>query len=90
MITESTLVQDGAPAHIHRRVQQVIRQNFSDLRVIGRCLLTAWPPLSPDLSLWLSRLWGFLRDHFYGERTATLTRPKHSIIRHVRGINADL
>ncbi|GBN08926.1 hypothetical protein AVEN_112595-1 [Araneus ventricosus] len=83
-------MQDGAPSHIHRTVKQVLRQTFTDERVISRGFPTAWPPRSPDLSPCHFWLWGFIKDQVYREQPAILSHLKDSIIRHVRGINADL
>ncbi|GBL61795.1 hypothetical protein AVEN_273679-1 [Araneus ventricosus] len=44
-------MQDGAPAHIVRPVQTLLRAHFADDREISRNYPTAWPPHSPDLNL---------------------------------------
>ncbi|GBM57085.1 hypothetical protein AVEN_261426-1 [Araneus ventricosus] len=43
-------MQDGLPHHIDRRVKQLLRQHFTDARVISRHFPTAWPPCSPDVT----------------------------------------
>lgn len=89
-VQETIFMQDGAPPHIHRGVQQVLRQTFTDARVISRCFPTSWPPRSPDLTPCDFWLWGFLKDQVYREKPATLSHLKDCIRRHVRGLHADL
>ena len=55
---ETIFMQDGAPPHIAIPVQQLLRQAFTDARVISRCFSTAWPPRSPDLTPCDFWLWG--------------------------------
>ncbi|GBN09925.1 hypothetical protein AVEN_216281-1 [Araneus ventricosus] len=55
-------MQDGAPTHIVRPVQTLVRAHFADDREISRSYPTAWPPRSPDLNLCDFWLWGFLKD----------------------------
>ncbi|GBM98639.1 hypothetical protein AVEN_236803-1 [Araneus ventricosus] len=83
-------MHDGAPAHIHRSVKQVLRKTFTDERVISRDFPTSWPPHSPDLTPCVFWLWGFIKDQVYRKQPGTLSHLKDSIIRHVRGINEDL
>ncbi|GBM95766.1 hypothetical protein AVEN_182714-1 [Araneus ventricosus] len=82
-------VQDGAPPHIDRRVKQLLRQHFTDARVISRHFPTAWPPRSPDVTPCDFWLWGFLKDNIYRKRPASLPDLKDSIRRHVLDIPAD-
>ncbi|GBM90703.1 hypothetical protein AVEN_154643-1 [Araneus ventricosus] len=77
-------------SHIYRSVKQVLRQTFTDERVISPDFPTAWPPRSPDLTPCDFWLWGFIRDQIYGEHPPALSHLKDSIIRHIRGINEDL
>ena len=42
--------QDGAPAHFHRNVKELLNQNLPN-RWIGRDGAIPWPPRSPDLSV---------------------------------------
>ncbi|GFX03738.1 uncharacterized protein TNCV_2113101 [Trichonephila clavipes] len=44
-----TFMQDGAPPHIGLCVQQVLRQHFTNDRVVSRAFPTAWPPRSQIL-----------------------------------------
>ncbi|GBN54214.1 hypothetical protein AVEN_55877-1 [Araneus ventricosus] len=41
---------DGAPPHIDRHVKQLLRQHFTDSRVISRHFPTAWSSHSPDIN----------------------------------------
>ncbi|GBM82438.1 hypothetical protein AVEN_229479-1 [Araneus ventricosus] len=43
-------MQDGAPPRIDRRVKQLLRQHFTDARVMSRHFPTVWPPRSPDIT----------------------------------------
>ena len=57
-------MQDGAQRHIGYSVQHVLRQHFSDSRMISRVFRTAWPQRSPDLNYCDFWLWGFLKGVF--------------------------
>ncbi|GBO04915.1 hypothetical protein AVEN_80951-1 [Araneus ventricosus] len=82
-------MQDGATPHIDRRVKQLLRQHFTDARVISRHFPTAWLPHSPDIIPCVFWLWGFLKDSIYRERQTSLPDLKDSIPRHVLDIPAD-
>ncbi|GBM45099.1 hypothetical protein AVEN_151077-1, partial [Araneus ventricosus] len=71
-------------------VKQVLRQTFTDERVISRDFPTAWPPRSPDLSPCDFWLLGFIKDQIYRKQPAALSHMEDSIIRHVRGFKEDL
>ncbi|GBM10614.1 hypothetical protein AVEN_21933-1 [Araneus ventricosus] len=78
-------VHDGVPHHIDRRVKQLLRQHFTDTRVIRSHFPTAWPR-SPDIIPCDFWLWGFLKDNIYRKRPASLPDLKDSIRRHVLDI----
>ncbi|GBL95531.1 hypothetical protein AVEN_54132-1 [Araneus ventricosus] len=82
-------MQDGAPPHVDRRVKQLLRQHFTDARVISHHFPTAWPPRSPDITPCDFCLWGFLKDNIYRKRPASLPELKNSIRRHVLDIPVD-
>ncbi|GBL77387.1 hypothetical protein AVEN_41801-1 [Araneus ventricosus] len=82
-------MQDGPPPHIDRRVKQLLRQYFTDVRVISRHFPTAWPPRSPVIIPCDFFSWGFLKYNIYGKRPASLPDPKDSIRRDVHDIPAD-
>ena len=48
---DAIFMQDGAPPHIARGVQQVLRATFTDALVNSPCFPTTWPPRSPDQAL---------------------------------------
>lgn len=60
-LTEMVFMQDGAPSHSGRAVQQFLRQHFTDDRVISRYFHMAWLPRSPDLTQCDFWLWGYLK-----------------------------
>ncbi|GBM66694.1 hypothetical protein AVEN_249517-1 [Araneus ventricosus] len=83
---------DGTPHHIDCRVSschQLLRQHFTDARVISRHFPTPWPPLSVDITpcdFWLR---GFLKDNIYRKRPASVPDLKDSVRLHVLDIPAD-
>ncbi len=82
-------MQDGAPPHIGRAVQQLLRNHFTDDRVISRYFHMAWPPRSPNLTPWVFWLWGYLKSNVYRGDLANLNDLKDRIIQHVRNITPD-
>ncbi|GBN26490.1 hypothetical protein AVEN_61563-1 [Araneus ventricosus] len=46
----TVFMQDGAPPHIARSVQVLLRALFGDDRVISGSFQTAWLPRSPDMN----------------------------------------
>ncbi|GBM28529.1 hypothetical protein AVEN_70128-1 [Araneus ventricosus] len=82
-------MQDGAPPHIDSRVKQLIRQHFTDARVISLHFPTEWPPSSPDITPFYFWLWGFLKDNIYRKKPASVPDMKDSIQLHVLDIPAD-
>lgn len=88
---DSTIfMQDGAPPHIGLRVQRVLRQHFSNSRMISRAFPTAWPPRSPDLTPCDFWLWGFLKGVVYQGHVSDIATLKDRITLHVRQINSDM
>ncbi|GBO28552.1 hypothetical protein AVEN_210917-1 [Araneus ventricosus] len=43
-------MQDGSPPHIDSRVKQLLRQHFTNERVMSRHFPTSWAPRSPDIT----------------------------------------
>ena len=84
-----TFMQDGAPPHIGLRVQQFLRQHFTNDRLISRAFPTTWPPRSPDLTPCDFWLWGYLKNLVYRGSLVTLADLKDSITLHVRNISND-
>lgn len=70
--------QDGAPAHNARIVVRHLDRTFP-----GRHLSTKgpllWPPRSPDLTPPDFFLWGFLKEHVYGERINSVEEMQQKI-----------
>ncbi|GBL85826.1 hypothetical protein AVEN_63159-1 [Araneus ventricosus] len=87
-------MQNGAPLHIQVlnkcSIKQVLRQTFTDERVISCGFPRAWPLRSPERTSCDFWLWAFIKDQVYREQPATLSHLKDSIIRHVDIINGDL
>jgi hypothetical protein len=88
-LTETVFMQDGAPPHIGRAVQQLLRNHFTDDRVISRYFHMAWPPRSPDLTPCDFWLWGYLKSNVYRGGVANLNDLKDRITQHVRNITPD-
>ncbi|GBL77713.1 hypothetical protein AVEN_152932-1 [Araneus ventricosus] len=73
--------------HIDCRVKQLLRQHFTDARVISRHFPTGRLPRSPDTTP--CDFWGFLKENIYRKRPESLPDLKDSIRRHVLDIPAD-
>lgn len=89
-IDSTIFMQDGAPPHIGRRVKDVLRQHFTDARVISRAFPMNWPPRSPDLNPCDFWLWGYLKSIVYQGHVPDIPTLKDQITLHVRRINADM
>lgn len=89
-LEEITFMQDGAPPHIALQVQRLLRETFTEERVISRCFPTAWPPRSPDLTPCDFWLWGYLKSQVYQGVVQNLGTLKDNISRTVRQIPADM
>lgn len=57
-------IQDGAPAHRSRAVQELLHANFNN-RIIALNHPIEWPPRSPDLTPCDFFLWGHLKSKVY-------------------------
>lgn len=88
-LESTTFMQDGAPPHIGLCVQRILRQHFTDDRVISRSFPTPWPARSPDLTPCDFWLWGHLKSLVYRGTVATLADLKDRITLHVRQITGD-
>ena len=82
-------MQDGAPPKIDPRVKQLLRQHFTDARVISRHFPTTWHPRSPAITPCDFRLWGFLKVNIYSRRPVSVADLKDSIRHHVFDIWVD-
>lgn len=90
-ILDTTIfMQDGAPPHIGTCVTQLLKQHFTNERIIGRTFPTSWPPRSPDLNPCDFWLWGYLKSTVYGDNPHNLAELKDAIHRHVRNIPPDM
>ncbi|GFV39648.1 transposable element tc3 transposase [Trichonephila clavipes] len=72
-------MQDGAPPHITRCVKDVLKDHFTEERVISRQIRHLWPPRLPDLNPCDFLLWGHLKQLFLGfgwKRVAINSGPK--------------
>lgn len=82
-------MQDGAPPHIGLSVQRILRQHFTDDRVISRSFPTPWPSRSPYLTPCDFWLCGHLKSFVYRGTVATVADLKDRITLHVRQITGD-
>ncbi|GBM41904.1 hypothetical protein AVEN_13622-1 [Araneus ventricosus] len=82
-------MQDGAPPHVDRSVQALLRAHFGDDQVFSRNFPTSWSPLSPDLNPCDFWLWGFLKYRVCGGSIRTLPELETSIRRHVATIDRE-
>ena len=83
-------MQDGAPPHIGKSVQQLLRQHFTEERDISRCFHVAWPPRSPDLTPCDFFLWGYLKSKVYLGGVSNLSVLKENITWTVRNLLPEL
>ena len=89
-LQQTIFMQDGAPPHISNKVKQLLRQNFTDDRVISRSFPVAWPPRSPDLTPCDFWLWGYLKSQVYIGGVSNLSILKDNITKTVRNIPRDM
>ena len=82
-------MQDGGPPLIDRRVMQLLKQHFTDARVISGHFPTTWPPRSLDITPCDFWLWGFLKVNIYSRRPVSVADLKDSIRCHDLDIRAD-
>ncbi|GBM72724.1 hypothetical protein AVEN_189647-1 [Araneus ventricosus] len=67
-------MQDGAPPHIDRRVKHLLRQHFTDSRLISSHFPTTSSPHSLDITPFDFRLWGFLKDKIVPQKASISAR----------------
>ncbi len=79
-----TFMQDGAPPHIARNVQEFIQD-----RVISRYFHHSWPPRSPDLSPMDFWFWDYLKSTVYHHQPANLEDLYQSISNCIARITPD-
>ncbi|GBO34169.1 hypothetical protein AVEN_178929-1 [Araneus ventricosus] len=84
-----TFMQDGAPTHIGLCIQQILRQHFTNDRVISRAFPSTWPSRSPDFNPCDFWFWGYLKILVYRGRLVTLADLKESITLYGRSISVD-
>lgn len=89
-LDETIFMQDGAPPHIGLAVRNVLRQNFTEERVISRFFPVAWPARSPDLTPCDFFLWGYLKSKVYLGGVPNLRTLKDNISRTVMNIPSDM
>ncbi|GFX56887.1 uncharacterized protein TNCV_3566591 [Trichonephila clavipes] len=80
-------MQDGKP-QVNRRVKHLLKQHFTEARLISRHIPTIQPPSSPDITLCDFWLWGFLKDNIWRQRPSILDL-KDSIRPQILDIPAD-
>jgi len=80
--------QDGATAHTARNSMAVVREMFGT--VISRFGDIVWPARSPDLTVPVFFLWGFLKDLMFRRRIITIQELKQTTVDEVAAIDVDL
>ena len=80
-LSSTIFMQDGAPPHICLCVKDVLKNHFSEERIISRHFRNLWPPRSPDLNPCDFWLWGYLKQCVGRENPRTLPDLKDSISR---------
>ena len=85
-VETTVFMQDGVPPHIGRQVQRLLRETFTDERIISRSFPNPWPARSPDLNPFYFWLRGYLKDRVHQGHVRSLVDLKTSIQRHVAQI----
>ena len=83
-------MQDGAPPHIGRQIQRVLRETFTDERIVSSSFPNPWPARSHDLNPCDFWLCGYLKDRVSQGHVRRLVDLKTSILRHVAQIPREL
>ena len=86
----TVFMQNGAPPHIGRQVQCLLRETFTDERIISRSFPNPWTARSPDLDPFDFWLWGYLKDRAYQGYVRSVGDLKTSIQRHIAQIPREL
>ncbi|GBN57901.1 hypothetical protein AVEN_228741-1 [Araneus ventricosus] len=81
--------QDGAPPHYGNIVRQFLNTTFPQ-RWIGRDVVMAWPPRSPDLTPLDFYLRGYVKQHVYSERINVINHLKQRITDVVHSVTPDV
>lgn len=84
-----TFQHDGAPAHYAAPVRAWLDRKFPE-RWIGRRGPMEWPPRSPDLTVCDYFLWGYLKEHVYRTRPATIPQLRDRITQCIGEIPRDM
>ncbi|KYN05077.1 hypothetical protein ALC62_04065 [Cyphomyrmex costatus] len=71
--------QDGAPAHLHRDVRDVLNTRYRD-RWIGQGGPIAWPPRSPDINVIDFFVWGYIKELVEPRRSGTENEAREAIV----------
>ena len=61
-VETTVFMSNGAQPHIGRKVQRLLRETFTDERIISRSFPNPWPAKSPDLNPCDFWLWGYFKD----------------------------
>jgi hypothetical protein len=77
--------QDGATPHTTNKVQEWLKDKFSE-KFVDKL---SWPPRSPDLNPCDFYLWGYLKSVVYNPLPKTLDDLKENITREIRKISKD-
>ena len=81
-------MQDGAPPHFSRDVQEWLNNNFTG-RWIGRRGAIDWPARSPDLTPCDFFLWGWAKEQVYKENPQTIDELEASVNQVLKNVPLD-
>lgn len=81
--------QDGAPAHTSKDAMDWLTARFSDTFISHRSEFP-WPPRSPDLSPLDYFLWGYVKDHVFRSKPASLDELKKEVREVIASINSEM
>ncbi|GBM61978.1 hypothetical protein AVEN_140522-1 [Araneus ventricosus] len=77
-------MQDGAPPHITLCVKNVLKNHFTEERIISRHFCNLWAPDLDPCDFWL---WEHLKHLISRDNPRTLPNFKNSFLRHVLNIS---
>ncbi|GBL98324.1 hypothetical protein AVEN_174109-1 [Araneus ventricosus] len=81
--------QNGAPPHYGNIIREFLDTTFPQ-QWIGRGIVMAWPPRSPDITPLDFYLWGYVKQHVYSERINDINHLKQRITDVIHCVTPDV